>query len=60
MWIILFVIGSMFPMLKTMFGLHCCLYFFGFMCIFIALYTYYGIPETRGKSYDEIMKLLKE
>lgn len=58
LWLILFVIESIFPILLNHIGLSGCLFMFGTMCLSNALLGSCIIPETRGKSYEEIMQML--
>lgn len=58
MWFILFVLASIFPILLDTFGLFSCMITLAVMCALNATFAMFFIPETRGKSYEEIMELL--
>lgn len=53
-----FVIGLIFPILVDYIGISSTFFiFFGFS-ILSFIYTYFVIPETKGKSFAEIQRLL--
>lgn len=58
LWLILFIIESIFPILLNHIGLSGCLFIFGTICLITTLIGSCIIPETRGKSYEEIMQML--
>ncbi|XP_055296383.1 facilitated trehalose transporter Tret1-like [Sitodiplosis mosellana] len=58
MWLILFVLAWIFPILLEKFGLFSCMIALAVMCSLNAVFGMFFIPETRGKSYEEIMELL--
>lgn len=55
-------VASFFDFLQLLFfkplansiGIHVAFYFFGIVCIFLAIYVIAVIPETKGKSLVEI------
>lgn len=57
-WVIMFVTGTIFPFVMDAAGLTNCMILLGVMCILNAIFGLFFIPETRGKSYDEIVDLL--
>lgn len=59
-WIIQFILGSIFPTFLESFGLFTTMITFGVICFMNALFGIFFIPETRGKSYNEIMELLSD
>lgn len=59
-WINLFVIEFVLPVLLDLVDLSGCLIIFGTMCSLSAIFGSYMIPDTRGKSYDEIMQMLSK
>lgn len=58
MWIVLFVLGSIFPIFLEKFGLFSCMLTLALISSLNALFGMFFIPETRGRSYEEIMDLL--
>lgn len=58
MWITLFVVNTIFPILLEQFGLFNCMITLAVMSSLSALFGIFFLPETRGKSYEEIMNLL--
>lgn len=58
-WIILFILGSVFPIFLETYGLFICMITLGIMSALNIIFGILFIPETRGKSYDEIMELMK-
>lgn len=58
MWIILFILGLIFSMFLEMFGLFKCMITLGVASLLNALFGIFFVPETRGKSFDEIAKML--
>ncbi|XP_055308694.1 facilitated trehalose transporter Tret1-like isoform X2 [Sitodiplosis mosellana] len=57
-WIISFILGSIFPVFLESFGLFTTMMTFGVISLLNVLFGIFFIPETRGKSYEEIMSLL--
>lgn len=59
LWTATFVIVKFFPLLNELLGSYGSMYLFAVICllgeIFIALY----VPETKGKSYEQIMDSLR-
>lgn len=60
MWIFGFVLGVIFPIFLETFGLLTCLTTFGLFCFMNAIFCLYFVPETKGKSHEEIMELLRK
>lgn len=58
LWIVLLLLGSAYPIVQEAIGLPACMFTFGSISILSAAFGFWFIPETRGKSYDEIMELL--
>lgn len=59
MWGVLFIIGYVYPAIEDVIGVGNCFFGFGVITIIGAIFGYVYMPETRGKSYDEIMTLLR-
>ncbi|KAK5645067.1 hypothetical protein RI129_006367 [Pyrocoelia pectoralis] len=49
----------MFHFLQTRYGMHIPFFIFGCSCLLSGVFTIFYIPETKGKTLDEIQKLLK-
>lgn len=58
MWLCVFVHESTFPAIINHIGLSGCMTMFGVMCSLSAIFGIIFVPNTRGKSYEEIMQLL--
>lgn len=58
MWFCAFVVVKFFPLLIETLGLHGASFCFAGWCLVSVLYIIFCMPETKGKSYDEIMDLL--
>lgn len=46
------------PLLIDTFGLHGSMFLFSGVCLAGMIFIIFQVPETKGKSYEEIMKLL--
>ncbi|XP_063975839.1 facilitated trehalose transporter Tret1-like isoform X2 [Diachasmimorpha longicaudata] len=57
-WIICFVIIKGFPFARDLIGAHGCAFILAFFCTCTLLFTYFVIPETKGKSIESIVKEL--
>lgn len=57
-WIISFLLINYFPYAVEMINLHGCMCIFATSCLLFLLYTLLYVPETKGKSFEEIKKLL--
>lgn len=57
-WFILFVVGYIFPLILENLGITVCMITFGFVCILNAIFCAVFVPETRGKSYEEILDIM--
>ncbi|TNM85934.1 hypothetical protein fugu_008205 [Takifugu bimaculatus] len=55
-WLSNFTIGFVFPFLEISMGPYCYLIFCG-ICLGVALYTFFIIPETRNKTFMEISQM---
>ncbi|XP_972187.1 facilitated trehalose transporter Tret1 [Tribolium castaneum] len=53
-----FVITLLFPILSNLVGMANSFWFFAGMCLLGAFFIYWMLPETKGKSVQEIQKLL--
>ncbi|XP_031623613.1 facilitated trehalose transporter Tret1-like [Contarinia nasturtii] len=59
-WILSFCYGLVFPSFLEYVDLHFCFIFLGIISLVNAIFGYFFVPETRGKSYEEIMQLLSD
>lgn len=57
-WIFLFLLGIAYPLVSAAIGLPACMFGFGVICALCAMIGFWLMPETRGKSHDQIMKML--
>ncbi|PIO30372.1 hypothetical protein AB205_0075790 [Aquarana catesbeiana] len=55
-WLSNFTVGFVFPFLQISAGAFCYLVFCG-VCIFVAVYVYFVIPETKNKTFMEISEM---
>lgn len=58
MWILGFLVNIAYLYLLQAIKLHGCLMLFSGSCFVCALFALIFIPETKGKSYEKIEKLL--
>ncbi|XP_055296384.1 facilitated trehalose transporter Tret1-like [Sitodiplosis mosellana] len=58
MWIVLFALDRVFPNFLDFFELHHCFYILGVMSSLNAIFGIFCVPETKGKTHEEIMALL--
>lgn len=55
-----FLVVKYFPVVTDMVGPHYCFFFFS-GCAFVgALFSIFGMPETKGRSFEEIEMLLSK
>lgn len=57
-WLVLFVLGYIFPLVLDSIGLVYCMTILGVMCLLNVAFGIFFIPETRGKSHEEIMEIM--
>lgn len=57
-WSSAFLITFSFPVIKLHFGEHVAFYSIAAVNAFATIFTYFGVPETRGKSLQEIQEVL--
>lgn len=57
-WTVLFVYGIIFYSMVALFGLYMCMVILSLFCLLTALFTIFFVPETRGKTTEEIRNLL--
>lgn len=59
LWTCSFLIIKYLPFLTSTFGFHGIYFIFATVCILSAIFIITSMPETEGKSYEEIMNLLQ-
>lgn len=57
-WILLFLTGAAFDVSIQSLGLYNCMFALGFICVLNAIFGIYALVETRGKSFEEIEKMM--
>lgn len=57
-WAMVAVTTKLFPILIEGIGLHGCIALFGGCCIVAATFVWLKVPETNGKSFEEIQKMV--
>lgn len=55
----MFISGYIYPFFLNAVGLSASMFVFGVICLLNACFGFFFVPETKGKSYDEIMELLQ-
>lgn len=60
LWGMATLILQIYPTLSATLGMHTCMFFFAASCFFLAAFTLVFIPETKGKSYETIMRALEK
>lgn len=58
-WTLGFVIAKLFPLVTELTGLHGSVFIFAGCCAFGAIFVIIYLPETKGKSYEQIMEMLR-
>lgn len=56
----LFLALKYLPSLADVLGFHGSMFLFSGVCIFGALFVFFYMPETKSKSYEEIMRELEK
>lgn len=57
-WILTFSLVQVFPTMAMLIHLYGCIYVFAACCLVTVVYLLVFVPETKGRSIDEIMSLL--
>lgn len=57
-WVLAFLLLSTFPLLTQLFGMAGCMFFFAACCLVGVAFYMIVLPETKGKSHDEIMQAM--
>lgn len=58
LWAAVFVVSFTFPYMLNVFGGGTAFLIFGFMCVVYLLFLFTKVPETKGKSLEELEKIL--
>lgn len=58
MWIFAFAFVQYYALALELIKLQGCMWFFGIGCFIFLIYTIICVPETKGKSFEEISKIL--
>lgn len=58
LWILAFIMLKYFPIVSEIYGMHTCFYFFAGFSLAGSIFVYTVLPETKGKSFEEIFKNL--
>lgn len=58
LWLLTFIMLKCLPSLLELLGKHGSMFLFAAVCLCSTVFIVIVIPETKGKSYDEIMKSL--
>lgn len=59
LWLFAFIMLKYLPFLTVTLGMHGSMYLFAGFCLSSTVFIAFVMPETKGKSYDEIMQLLR-
>nr|QJX15773.1 glucosinolate transporter [Phyllotreta armoraciae] len=57
--IVIFAITSLYPIISESLGNHWCVWWFSLNCLLGSILMYFFLPETKGKTFDEIQAILK-
>jgi hypothetical protein len=58
LWIANFLLILVFPVILNRLGGATAFLLFALMCLFLLLFTIFRIPETRGRSLEDLEKIL--
>ncbi|XP_026489597.2 facilitated trehalose transporter Tret1 [Vanessa tameamea] len=57
-WILSFLVTKFFPSISDSIGMHVGFFIFGVCCVMAFFFTLFLVPETKGKSFQEIQEML--
>lgn len=60
LWLVAFTLIKCFPMMALLLGMHGSMYVFTGFCLAGAAFILGMLPETKGKSLDEIVQLMEK
>lgn len=55
MWMVAFPIIKFFPLVAGLLGLHSCFFIFASFCLCTFVFTYFLVPETKGRTIESIL-----
>lgn len=58
-WICGFIVTKYLPLSMELIGFHGTMFIFSSVCLLSAIFIIFFLPETKGYSYEEIMKMLR-
>lgn len=58
-WLLAFVLLKYFPIISEAIGLHMCVIFFAVTSLCGTVFVVFVMPETKGKSFEEIQRQLE-
>lgn len=53
-WVVGFLIIKFYPSVELIIGMHSVMWIFSVLCVFCGLFTLFFLPETKGKSIENI------
>lgn len=59
LWMFSFIMVKAFPIISVAVGMHGCWFLFAVVGFCGAIFVLALLPETKGKSFDEIMEIMK-
>lgn len=59
LWMFAFIMVKAFPLISLAVGMHGCWFLFAGVGFAGAIFVMAVLPETKGKSFDEIMEIMK-
>lgn len=59
LWTLSFIVVKYLPLMIEAIGFHTSLLFFAGICVFGTVFIVFFVPETKGKSYEQIMESLQ-
>lgn len=59
LWCLSFVVVKYLPILTETLGFHISMFFFAVICLLGTVFIILFVPETKGQSYERIMKMLE-
>lgn len=60
MWSIAFILVSFYPKITAEYGTYSCMFTFATCCILGGIFYLAKLPETKGKTHEEIMQLMSK